>query len=72
MEIMETIKYVMFVGGFFGFVLAVLGVALFAAAYQTVRDKVHEARRRRQVALQGNWWEYVWIFERTMQSLLKR
>lgn len=72
MEIMETIKYVMFVGGFVGFVLAVFGMVLFAAAYQTVRDKVHESRQRRQVALQGNWWEYIWIFERTMQSLLKR
>jgi multisubunit Na+/H+ antiporter MnhG subunit len=72
MEIMETIKYIMFLGGFVAFVLAMFGLVLFAAVYQTVREKVHEARRRRQVAARGNWWEYIWVFERTMQSFLKR
>ena len=72
MEIMETIKYVMFLGGFVAFVLAVFGMVLFAAVYQTVRDRVHESRRRRQAAVSGNWWEYIWVFERTVQGLLRR
>ena len=72
MEIMETIKYVMFLGGFVAFVLVVFGVVLFAAVYQTVRDKVLESRQRRRGATKGNWWEYIWVFERTMQGFLRR
>ena len=71
MEIMETIKYVMFLGGFVAFVLVVFGAVLFAAVYQTVRDKVHESRRRNPTLPRANGWTYLWACEHLLNDLVR-
>ena len=69
MEIMEIVKYVMFVLPF-AFVVVMIGFVLFAGVYQSVQNKVRESRQRNPTLPKANGWTYLWACERLINDLV--